>query len=229
MSPTTQGAIVLIVTLVVLLSGAPVAFGLGAIAISFLVIFQGLDSLHVAAETFYTGLCRLHAGVDPDVRHDGRGHRLVARRQGPLRGARPLALSRARRPGDLQYRRLRDLCRAHRLLARLLRRHRQDGHSGNAPARLSGRRRDRLDLRRRHARHPDPAVDHLHPVRDRHRDLDRPAVPRRRAAGADAHRSVHPVDAVHHLEARLSLARARISAIRGRRNSSRSRRSRRFS
>ena len=56
MSPATQGAIVLIVTLVVLLSGAPVAFGLGAIAISFLVIFQGLDSLHVAAETFYTGL-----------------------------------------------------------------------------------------------------------------------------------------------------------------------------
>ena len=56
MSPTTQGAIVLIVTLVVLLSGAPVAFGLGAIAIAFLVIFQGLDSLHVAAETFYTGL-----------------------------------------------------------------------------------------------------------------------------------------------------------------------------
>src|SRR5437764_1464218 len=56
MSPTSQGAIVLIVTLVVLLSGAPVAFGLGAIALAFRVIFQGMDSLHVAAETFYTGL-----------------------------------------------------------------------------------------------------------------------------------------------------------------------------
>src|SRR5207253_9604383 len=56
MSPTSQGAIVLIVTLVVLLSGAPVAFGLGAIAVVFLVIFQGLDSLHVAAETYYNGL-----------------------------------------------------------------------------------------------------------------------------------------------------------------------------
>src|SRR6185312_8406207 len=56
MSPTTQGIIVLGVTLIVLLSGAPVAFGLGAIAVSFLVIFQGLDSLHVVAETFYTGL-----------------------------------------------------------------------------------------------------------------------------------------------------------------------------
>src|SRR5213082_537493 len=56
MSPGVQGGLVLIVTLVVLLSGAPVAFGLGAIAISFLVIFQGTDALRVAAETFYAGL-----------------------------------------------------------------------------------------------------------------------------------------------------------------------------
>jgi len=55
-SPTTQGLIVLIVTLVVLLSGAPVAFGLGAISIVFLILFQGIDSLKVAAETFYSGL-----------------------------------------------------------------------------------------------------------------------------------------------------------------------------
>ena len=33
MSPTTQGVIVLVVTLVVLLSGAPVAVGLGANAL----------------------------------------------------------------------------------------------------------------------------------------------------------------------------------------------------
>ena len=56
MTPTTQGLIVLIVTLVVLLSGAPVAFGLGAISIAFIVIFQGFDALHVVAETVYTGL-----------------------------------------------------------------------------------------------------------------------------------------------------------------------------
>jgi C4-dicarboxylate transporter, DctM subunit len=55
-NPATQGAIVLIVTLVILLSGAPVAFGLGAIAIGFLILFQGVDSLRVAAETFYAGL-----------------------------------------------------------------------------------------------------------------------------------------------------------------------------
>ena len=56
MSPTTQGAIVLVVTLIVLLSGAPVAFGLGAISIVFIVIFQGLDALHVVSETFFAGL-----------------------------------------------------------------------------------------------------------------------------------------------------------------------------
>ena len=56
MSPTTQGLIVLTVTLATLLSGAPVAFGLGAISIAFVFIFQGFDALHVVAETFYAGL-----------------------------------------------------------------------------------------------------------------------------------------------------------------------------
>src|SRR5881296_3402635 len=39
-----------------LLSGAPVAFGLGVISIVFILIFQGFDALHVVAETFYAGL-----------------------------------------------------------------------------------------------------------------------------------------------------------------------------
>ena len=56
MTPTTQGLIVLVVTLATLLSGAPVAFGLGAISIAFVLIFQGFDALHVVAETFYAGL-----------------------------------------------------------------------------------------------------------------------------------------------------------------------------
>jgi len=55
-SPTTQGLLVLVVTLAMLLSGAPVAFGLGAISIVFILIFQGFDALHVVAETFYAGL-----------------------------------------------------------------------------------------------------------------------------------------------------------------------------
>ena len=56
MTPTTQGTIVLVITLLMLLSGVPVAFGLGAISIIFLLIFQGIDSMHVVAETFYNGL-----------------------------------------------------------------------------------------------------------------------------------------------------------------------------
>jgi C4-dicarboxylate transporter, DctM subunit len=56
MSPTTQGAMVLVVTLAVLLSGMPVAFGLGALSIAFLLYFQGFGAMHVVAETFYAGL-----------------------------------------------------------------------------------------------------------------------------------------------------------------------------
>ncbi|HEY5280246.1 MAG TPA: TRAP transporter large permease [Pseudolabrys sp.] len=56
MSPTSEGGIVLVVTLIMLLSGIPVAFGLGAISIVFLLIFQGFDSMHVVAETYYSGL-----------------------------------------------------------------------------------------------------------------------------------------------------------------------------
>jgi len=55
-SPTTQGLLVLLVTLAVLLSGVPVAFGLGVISIFFLIFFQGFDALKVVAETFYAGL-----------------------------------------------------------------------------------------------------------------------------------------------------------------------------
>ena len=56
MSPATQGFVILTVTVLLLLTGAPVAFVLGAIGLAFLVIFQGVDSLRVAAETLYAGL-----------------------------------------------------------------------------------------------------------------------------------------------------------------------------
>jgi C4-dicarboxylate transporter DctM subunit len=56
MSPTVAGVLVLATTLLLLFSGVPVAFGLGAISLVFLVIFQGFDALHVVAETFWSGL-----------------------------------------------------------------------------------------------------------------------------------------------------------------------------
>jgi C4-dicarboxylate transporter DctM subunit len=56
MSPGTQGTLVLVATLLMLVSGIPVAFGLGAVAIIFLLLFHGIDSMHVVAETFWSGL-----------------------------------------------------------------------------------------------------------------------------------------------------------------------------
>jgi C4-dicarboxylate transporter, DctM subunit len=56
MSPTIQGTVVLVITLLTLLSGIPVAFGLGAVSIVFLLFFQGFSSMHVVAETFLSGL-----------------------------------------------------------------------------------------------------------------------------------------------------------------------------
>jgi len=41
MSPAVQGILVLFVTIAVFLTGAPVAFALGAVGVAFLVIFQG--------------------------------------------------------------------------------------------------------------------------------------------------------------------------------------------
>jgi C4-dicarboxylate transporter DctM subunit len=55
-SPVVQGLIVLVVTILVLTSGIPVAFGLGIVALGFLIAFHGLDSLQVVAETFYASL-----------------------------------------------------------------------------------------------------------------------------------------------------------------------------
>ena len=56
MNPATQGLIVIVVTILVFMTGAPIAFGLGAVGVVFLVLFQGVDSLKVAAETLYSGL-----------------------------------------------------------------------------------------------------------------------------------------------------------------------------
>jgi C4-dicarboxylate transporter DctM subunit len=55
-TPATAGIVVLVVTLAVLVSGVPVAFGIGAVSLIFLTVFHGLDSLRVVAETFYSGL-----------------------------------------------------------------------------------------------------------------------------------------------------------------------------
>ena len=56
MSPLEIGGVIGIVTIIVLASGIPIAFGLGAVAIGFLVIFDGWGSLDIVADTFFSGL-----------------------------------------------------------------------------------------------------------------------------------------------------------------------------
>jgi len=56
MSPLVIGLLVAVAIVVVMAAGVPVAFALGLVAIAFLVIFEGLDSLSIVAETFYAGL-----------------------------------------------------------------------------------------------------------------------------------------------------------------------------
>lgn len=56
MDPLMIGILVAVITIVVLATGIPVAFGLGMVAISFLVFFEGFDSLDVLADTFFAGI-----------------------------------------------------------------------------------------------------------------------------------------------------------------------------
>ena len=56
MSPMELGIVVAIVLIIVLLSGAPVTFSLGIVAVGFLIIFEGPGSLEVVAETLFGGL-----------------------------------------------------------------------------------------------------------------------------------------------------------------------------
>jgi tripartite ATP-independent transporter DctM subunit len=56
MSPGVLGTIVLVLTLLMLLSGAPVAFGLGAMSLGIILAIDGIDGLSRVAEVFYSGL-----------------------------------------------------------------------------------------------------------------------------------------------------------------------------
>ena len=56
MDPLVIGVLVAILTIVVLSSGIPVAFGLGLVSVGFLVAFEGPDSLSILGETFFAGL-----------------------------------------------------------------------------------------------------------------------------------------------------------------------------
>ena len=56
MSPLLIGALVFGATLLVLATGIPIAFGLGAVALGFMIIFDGWSSVHFVPETVFSGL-----------------------------------------------------------------------------------------------------------------------------------------------------------------------------
>jgi len=56
MSPLVLGLLVAVVTILVLMSGAPVAFSLGIVALGFLLVFDGLGALSILPDIFYGGL-----------------------------------------------------------------------------------------------------------------------------------------------------------------------------
>ena len=56
MSPLLIGVLVFSSTMLVLSTGLPIAFGLGAVALGFMVIFDGWSSVHFMPETIFSGL-----------------------------------------------------------------------------------------------------------------------------------------------------------------------------
>ncbi len=56
MSPLLIGVLVFATTMLVLSTGLPIAFGLGAVALGFMVMFDGWSSVHFLPETIFSGL-----------------------------------------------------------------------------------------------------------------------------------------------------------------------------
>ena len=194
-SAACSALIVAVVTVVVLLSGVaggafPWADRCDRLSCS---IFDGLGALAGAdARHLLRRARQLRPAVDPDVHPDGRrpSPPLAGRRR-PLRGPGPLAdpgAGRAHVASNIgacaTLRRASPAPRPATCAA--------IGKMGVPEMRRRGYPdglASRLHRRRRHAGHPDPAVDHHDRLRHRHRDLDRPAVPRRpRCLGLHADR-----------------------------------------
>ena len=56
MSPLALGGLICLATLVVLATGTPIAFGLGAVSLVFLFAFEGARAFHFITETIFAGL-----------------------------------------------------------------------------------------------------------------------------------------------------------------------------
>ena len=182
MSELQIGGAVLVVTLIVLFSGLPIAWGLILVAVGFLLLFKGPDSLanvpilmmdELSSFALLTIPLFVLLGAAIGASAAGKDiyeslHRWLDRVPGRSR--------------DRQHPRLRHVLGDLRIEPRHRGRDRQGRRARDDPARRIAGHGDRFDLRRRHARDPDPAVDHDDPLRPGHRNVDRPAVPGRRHA-----------------------------------------------
>ncbi len=56
MDPLTIGILAAVLVIFLLATGMPVAFGLGLTSVIFLVLFEGIDSLSIIADTFFAGI-----------------------------------------------------------------------------------------------------------------------------------------------------------------------------
>ena len=56
MTPLEIGLLVAVVTILLLATGMPIAFGLGSVAVAFLIWFEGPGSLSILGETFISGI-----------------------------------------------------------------------------------------------------------------------------------------------------------------------------
>ncbi len=56
MSPLLIGLLIFVATIVVLATGLPIAFGLGAVALAFMIYFDGWNSVNFVPETIFAGL-----------------------------------------------------------------------------------------------------------------------------------------------------------------------------
>ena len=205
MSPLLSGSLLLCGLFVLLATGMPIAFALGLVSIIALILSGGFGVMEIIGETFFGGLASFSLVAIPMFILMG-----AAVASSPAGRDLYEALDRwlNRVPGGLVLSNI-GACSIFSALSGSspgdLRGDRQDGHPGDAQARLSRDHRHRLDRRRRHARHPDPAVGDDDRLRHRDRDLDRPAVPRRPPAGADADRPLHGLDDHLLLARRLQL------------------------
>jgi len=56
MTPLAIGLLVFVVTTALLATGLPIAFGLGAVSLAFMIVFDGWNSVHFVPETVFAGL-----------------------------------------------------------------------------------------------------------------------------------------------------------------------------